>query len=372
MHKRLCVFLLSVLVVFTGDVLYGSNTDDAEIMQSNTDDAEIVRLISQHAAHLKLKPAELRLLSRGEIVARDVPASDSKEMAGFGAMLVEAEPKEFVEAFRTLSIFKQSKSIIAYGRFGDRPARDDLIRLSFKDKDLLELMRARVNASDVKLSEADIARIQAIAGPGSRFTSKLITALTDEYKAILLEKVRSYATLGGQSLGANADQDEPVDTNDAMIRMLRYQTTYAKYGEDFYSLLADHPRINDERADSFYYWSVQKFGQLKPVISLVHVTIFREGARVFIASKQIYSNHYTEAGLGIAELIPFTDQHGKIRTLTAYTIRLQVDMFGGTMGFLKKRMAQPRMLETMKESLQGLRANVETSYRESVQVPDRF
>jgi hypothetical protein len=351
MHKKLPVFLMSVLLVFTGIVTCRSNTYDAEMMQ----------LISPHAMHLRLKPAELQLLSKGEIVARDVPASHAKEMAGFGAILVEAEPKEFVEAFRTLSVFKQSKSIIAYGRFGDRPALTDLIRLSLKDKDLLELMRARVSASDVKLSEADIARIQTIAGPGSRFTSKLITALTDEYKSILLEKVRSYATLGGKALGANADQDEPVDTNDAMIRMLRYQASYAKYGDDFYSLLADHPRINDERAESFYYWSVQKFGQLKPVISLVHVTIFQEGTRVFIASKQIYSNHYTEAGLGIAELIPFTDQHGKVRTLTAYTIRLQVDMFGGTMGFLKKRMAQPRMLETLKESLQGLRTNMEAS-----------
>jgi hypothetical protein len=349
MHKKLPVFLMSVLLVFTGIVICRSNTIDAEIMQ----------LISPHADNLRLKPADLQLLARGEIVARDVPASHSKEMAGFGAMLADAEPKEFVEAFRTLSVFKQSKSIIAYRRFGEQPALGDLIRLSLKDKDLLELMRARVSASDVKLSRADIARIQAITGPGSRFTGKLVTALTDEYKSILLEKVRSYATLGGKSLGASADQDEPVDTNDAMIRMLRYQASYAKYGEDFYSLLADHPRINDERAESFYYWSVQKFGQLKPVISLVHVTIFQDGARVFIVSKQIYSNHYTEAGLGIAELIPFTDQHGKVRTLTAYTIRLQVDMFGGTMGFLKKRMAQPRMLETLKESLQGLRANVE-------------
>jgi hypothetical protein len=350
MHKKLPVFLMSVLLVFAGILICRSDTNDAEMMQ----------LISPHAMHLRLKPAELQLLSKGEVVALDVPASHSKEMAAFGAMLVEAEPKELVEAFRTLSVFKQSKSIIAYGRFGDSPALTDMIRLSLKDKDLLELMRARVSASDVKLSEADIARIQTIAGPGSRFTSKLITALTNEYKSILLEKVRSYATLGGKALGANADQDEPVDTNDAIIRMLRYQASYAKYGDDFYSLLANHPRINDERAESFYYWSVQKFERLKPVISLVHVSIFQEDTRVFIASKQIYSNHYTEAGLGIAELIPFTDQHGKVRTLTAYTIRLQVDMFGGTMGFLKKRMAQPRMLETLKESLQGLRANLKS------------
>lgn len=350
MHKKLSVVLPSVILVVTGI---------AAICQSNTNAAEILQLISSHADRLRLKPAELQSLSRGEIVARDVPASHAKEMAGFGAMLVEAEPKDFVEAFRTLSIFKQSKSVISYGRFSDHPEIDDLNRLSFKDKDLLELMHARINASDVKLSEDDITRLQAIAGPGTRFTGKLSASLTNEYKAILLEKVRSYATLGGGSLAANADQEAPVKTNDAMIRMLRYQTSFARYTDRFYSLLAEHPRITDEHAESFYYWASQKFGQLKPVVSLVHVMIFHDGPRVFIASKQIYTSHYTEAGLGIAELIPLTDQNGKVHTLVAYTIRLQVDMFGGPMGFLKKRMAHPRMLETLRESLQGLRANVE-------------
>ena len=347
MHKKLPVVLPSVILVLSGIGLCQSNTNEVEIMQ----------FISPQAEHLGLKPAELPALARGEIVARDLPASHSKEMAAFGAMLVDAEPKDFIEAFRTLSIFKQSKSVIACGRFGAHPELADLLRLSLKDKELLEIMRARVRASDVKMSEADMARVQLIAASGSRFTSKLTTALTNEYKAILLEKVRSYAS--GKSLGASADQENPVDTNEALLRMLRYQASYAKYSEKIYSRLADHPRIDDERDESFYYWAVQKFGQLKPVISLVHVTIFQEGARVFIASKQIYSNHYTEAGLGIAELIPFTDQQGKVHTLTAYTIRLQVDMFGGPMGFLKKRMAQPRMLETLRESLQGLRANVE-------------
>jgi hypothetical protein len=100
---------------------------------------------------------------------------------------------------------------------------------------------------------------------------------------------------------------------------------------------------------------LQKFGQLKPVLSLVHVVIYREDNRVFIASKQVYSNHYTEAALSVAELIPFSDEKGARRTLVAYTIRLHVDMLGGSMGFMKRRAAQPRLLETLKTALEGLR-----------------
>jgi hypothetical protein len=197
-------------------------------------------------------------------------------------------------------------------------------------------------------------------------TAKLMA----EYRAILLEKIRSYATIGGRSLGAYIDREEPVDAHEALNRMLQFQSSFAKYGERFNTLLADPPRQGDKEAESFYYWAVQKFGQLKPVVNLVHVMVFQEGGRHFIVSKQIYSSHYTEAGLAVAELAPFTDAQGKVRTLAAYTIRLQVDMFGGPMGFLKKRMAQPRLLETLNEGLNGLRANVETSSRVSVQVRD--
>src|SRR5262249_9186752 len=129
-----------------------------------------------------------------------------------------------------------------------------------------------------------------------------------------------------------------------------------------YTLLAEYPRRSAGEEESFVYWAVQKFGQLKPVTSLVHVTIHCEGARTFIASQQIYASHYTEAGLSVAELIPFTDAQGKPHTLVAYTIRLQVDLLGGATGFMKRRMAQPRMLETLKESLLGLRRHVEAAH----------
>jgi hypothetical protein len=98
----------------------------------------------------------------------------------------------------------------------------------------------------------------------------------------------------------------------------------------------------------------------------VHIVIHREGERVFVASKQIYSSHYTEAGLGVAELITVNEATGAPRTLAAYTIRLQVDLLGGSMGFMKKRMAQPHLLDTLKTSLQGLRTTVETLHSEKL------
>ena len=354
---------LPAVVLFIAMVLMAAGA-----VLSRTSDTSISQTLALHAARLNLTSTEIESMIAGEVIAHDIPTSHAKEMAGFGAMLTSADPKSFIEAFRTLSVFKQSKNVIACGLFGDNFSVKDLDGLTIKDRELLAILRARSKASDIKLSEEDIARIRAVAGPNPVFSNKLLVKLTEEYKQILVEKVRSYALYGGKALITYADQAESVSSNDAFTRMLQYQLSTAsrtKQSAGFLTALSEYPVVRDTSMESFFYWAVQKFGQLKPVVSLVHVVIFQVDGRVFIASKQIYSSHYTEAGLAIAELVPFKDQHDKTHTLMAYTIRLQVDILSGPMGFMKKRMAQPRMIKTLKESLQGLRANVETADREA-------
>ncbi len=315
--------------------------------------------LATDARRLKLKPAELRELTERQIITRSLSGGHSKEMAGFGAVIADATPDEFVKAFSALSVFKRSENTIACGRFSAQPVIEDLAGLEISDKDLYALMRARVKESNIKLSESDIARIRAVAGPSPYFSTRLKTRLAAEYKQILLDKARAYAENGETALDVYADQEEPVSAREAFAAMAKFQAA-ANHNPQLYSLLGQSTRDASQSSESFLYWALQKFGQLRPVLSLVHVIIHRENSRVFIASKQIYSSHYTEAGLSVAELIPFNDENGAKRTLAAYTIRLQVDLLGGSMGFMKRRAAQPRMLETITTGLEGFRQCAES------------
>ena len=315
-------------------------------------------------AHLKLKPVEWRSLNERQIITRSLAGGHAKELAGFGAVVVNATPEEFIKAFSSLIVFKRSETTLACGRFSAQPVIEDLAELQVSDKDLYALMRARVKESNIKLAEADIARIRAAAGPSPYFSPKLKGNLAAEYKQILLDKARRYAENGETALDNYADQEEAVSARDAFVAMVKFQATTTGHNQRFYSLLSQSPRHAEQNTESFLYWAQQKFGQLKPVISLVHVVIYREDDRVFIASKQIYSSHYTEAGLSVAELIPIGDEKGAKRTLTAYTIRLQVDLLGGPMGFMKRRAAQPRMLEALKTVLESLRQCAESLFVE--------
>jgi hypothetical protein len=323
----------------------------------------LIESIEPRVSHLKLKSENLRALTERQVIVRGVSTKNAKEMGGLGVLIADATPEAFIESYRTLATFNQNPCVIESGKISSNPSLSDFEGLTIDDKDLYSLAKSDVRSSDVKLAEPEIAKLHEIVGASKRLTPQMKTKLAVGYKKILVERARAYLADGAQGLGTYVDKDESIVAHDAFVSLAREQAETAGHCDDLYGYLEGYPKAEASGFDSFIYWAKQKFGDLKPVINIVQVLIHRHGNRVFIASKQIYSSHYTEAGLSVAELISLKDGDGLSRTIIVYTIRLQVDMLGGTMGFMKKRMAQPRMLGTLKESLNGLRVTMEALSR---------
>ena len=328
---------------------------------------ELVDAVEPYVTHLKLKPEHLRALADRQVVARELPSDNDTEMAAVGVVMADATPDAFVESYKTLATFQQNPYIVASGKFGDKPSLSDLDGLMLEGRDLYALTKSESKDSEIKLSQSEIARFRAIRATASRLTPQLKARLTTEFKKMLVERVRSYRASGAAALGVYSDKEEPVSAHEAFVALAREQAGSAQHCAHLYPYLESYPQNPPPETESFIYWAKQKFGDLKPVINLVHVLIHRDGNRVYIVSKQLYSTHYTEAGLSVAELIPFADRQGQTRTIVIYAVRLQVDMLGGSFGFMKKRMAQPRMLGTLKQSLNGMRLTLETLTRASLQ-----
>jgi hypothetical protein len=324
-----------------------------------TSGPELADAVEPYVTHLRLKPEHLLALADKLVVAWALPSDNDKEMAAIGAVLADATPDAFVESYKTLATLRQNPYIVASGRFGDKPALSDLDGLTLEDRDLYALTKSELKDSDIKLSQSEIARFRAIGATASRLTSQLKARLTTEFKKMLVERVRNYQAVGAAALGVYSDKEEPIDAHGAFVALARELAGSGQHCSHLYPYLESYPQNPPPESESFIYWAKQKFGDLKPVINVVHVLIHRDGNRVYIASKQLYSTHYTEAGLSVAELIPFADGQGQARTIVIYTIRLLVDMLGGSFGFMKKRLAQPRMLGMLKQSLDGMRVTME-------------
>jgi hypothetical protein len=326
---------------------------------------EVVDAVEPYVAHLRLRPEHLRALADKQVVARGLSSENDKEMAAVGVVIADASPDAFVESYKTLATFQQSPYIVASGRFGDKPVLSDIAGLTLDDSDLYALTKSEVKASEIKLSQREIAGFQTIRATASRLTPQLKARLTTEFKKMLVERVRNYQASGAAALGVYSDKEEPVNAHEAFAALAREQAGSARHCAHLYTHLESYPQNPPPDSESFVYWAKQKFGDLRPIINVVHVSIHREGNRVYIASKQLYSSHYTEAGLSVAELIPFMEGQGQTRTIVIYAVRLQVDMLGGAFGFMKKRMAQPRMVGTLKQSLSGMRVTMEALARAS-------
>jgi hypothetical protein len=328
---------------------------------------ELVVAVEPYVAHLKFKPEQLRALADKQVIAQGLSSDNDKEMAAVGVVLADATPDAFVESYKTLATFQQNPYVVASGRFRDKPMLSDLDGLTLEDRELYALAKSELKDSEIKLSQPEIARFQTIRATASRLTPQLKARLTTEFKRMLVERVRNYQASGAAGLGVYSDKEEPTNAHEAFAALAREQAVSAHHCAHLYPYLESYPQNPPPDSESFIYWAKQKFGDLKPVINVVQVLIHREGNLVYIASKQLYSTHYTEAGLTVAELIPFADGQRQTRTIVIYTVRLHVDMLGGSFGFMKKRMAQPQMVGTLKQSLSGMRVTMEALARASFQ-----
>ncbi len=353
MKSRLSIFLAIILGCASMSVAHPDVPGESQPLEAT------------QISHLKLGSGDLQSLKQSGVVVHSLSTSESTEMAGFGAVLADAPIEIFLDSFRTLEIFQQNPHILEVGRFGAAPALADLEPLTIETDDLRGLLKCKVGDSDVKLSESEIAKLRASLGSVKGLTPATKKRVAEAYKTLLLERVKSYQSKGKQALGIFVDKDDPVDAGASFATIAGEQIKTSGHCPHLYNFLENYPDATLPDSESFIYWAKQKFGSLKPVINIVQVTIHKDGERVYIASKQIYSSHYTNAGLSVAELMPFSDNQSRPRTLVAYTLRMQVDMLGGMLGFMKKRMAQPRMLDTLKESLSGLRQKLEAKNHRS-------
>ncbi|AEP13293.1 hypothetical protein [Chloracidobacterium thermophilum] len=307
-------------------------------------------------AGLNLRPEEQRLLDTGGIVVRPLPAGHAKTIAAQGLAIVKSPPETFLDACRSLKAIRHGGSVTTCGRFSPVPTLADVAHLPVSPDTLTELSTAHVGDSKIKLSAAEIETLTQLRQTCP--AAQLRPSLADAYRQMLWKRTLAYATHGQRGLPAYADKKVPTDVQAALASLWAECFRPTHPASQIHAALERFPHLDTTRSESFLYWAVQKYGDLKPVTTLVHVLIGQEAGRDYVASTLIYANHYTEAAFVLAELIPVTDPAGRTQTIVVYSVGVQTDLLGGQLGFLKKKFAQSKLLSTLKGGLTTLRTTV--------------
>jgi hypothetical protein len=122
-------------------------------------------------------------------------------------------------------------------------------------------------------------------------------------RQFLLEEARAYLAGGSAALADYADRPGGPSRAAAFRLLLRPSSFQAEYQQNLFDWLDRFPHAQAAGADSFLYWSRERFG-LKPVISISHSLLHRTPDAVVFGSKQVYVSHYFDASLGLSLFVP--------------------------------------------------------------------
>ena len=181
----------------------------------------------------------------------------------------------------------------------------------------------RPGKCSLKLSAAMIDRLRsqaAIVGRGPKLES--------EFRAALLDYVSSYVAKGTPAMITYNDAEPPVESSREFLDLLAEFGWLEQYAPGLLEILRGPFQTTRPDIEQFLYWSKESFG-LKPVVSVTHVLILKMTIAgmpwAFIASKQIYADHYFESSLGLTVLSEDSTDPANTATSVAYFNRTMTD-----------------------------------------------
>jgi hypothetical protein len=312
---------------------------------------------------LDVTASDLSRLEQGEIIVKLPKTAETREVAAFAIMRLDVPSEFFVEHVKDIVSFKKSDNALQIGKFSNPPQLKDLDGLTLDPADIEAIRRCRVKNCDVKMSARYIERFRTeVNWSGPEYRQRT----TELMREMLLERVQAYLKGGDATLGEYNDKSYALSLPDEFRSLLAPTQYMYQYLPEFQKYLQNFPDSRPNGAESFIYWSKDKFG-LKPVVSVTHVTIYKKpgDTGVAIASKGIYADHYYEASLGLTAYINSQSSQPS-HTYLIYVNRSRTDALRGLFGGFKRSLINGSLRDGARKSMEAIKLRLEADYKKSV------
>jgi hypothetical protein len=325
-------------------------------LPAQTASAEPDSLIQKYIHFSKSDHAALQ---RGDPAARLIDASDPSEIALFGIVRVKISGRELVDRFRDIAKFKQSKEVLEVGKFHLPPSPEDLESLTLEAEDIQAMKDCRAGDCKLKLGGKMMQLMHTEVDWQAADQQMQATRL---YRKTLLEYAASYLERGNDALIQYDDKQVPTRLADETRSILSASPYLHQYAPALLKYLQDFPRAQPPEAENLLYWSKEKFG-FKAVISITHVTIYRPAGSPwsFIASKQIYADHYFQGSLGLTMFLDSPQTGSASSGFLMYLNRSRVDVGGGIFRGLLRFFVKRRVLDGLDKYLRLVKGRLEST-----------
>ncbi len=249
---------------------------------------------------VKPTPEERASLVAGEPVTKLLDADESKEVAVFGAVWVDAPMRRYVALIKDIEKFERGGGFKLTRRIGATPRAEDFADMRMSDEDVADLRTCKVGNCNVKLDEKGLARFQTEIDWNAPNHKAAVESLM---RQLALEYVTGYVQGGDERLAVYRDKARPTFVAREFREMIDAAPELTGYVPLMRRYLLEYPRTTVDASGSFLYWQETQFG-LKPTVRISHLVIREGQSETVVASKMLYANHYFWTGLELRVLLP--------------------------------------------------------------------
>jgi hypothetical protein len=245
-----------------------------------------------------LTPAESAGLTRGETVVRILRTGDGRDVAVFGAVQVNVPRSFFLDRQRDLPRGLRTPTRTQVQLFSQPAAVTDVGAFVVSDDDVKELRNCKPNECNFKLPATDMERLHTtidLTAPDAK--ARVATYARQR----MVEYVNDYRARGNSAMLVYDDRGS-VRSSDAFAAMLRDSSYTFSAVPSLGDHLLKYPGHTLPEATDVVFWSRDEMPNLRPVTRITHHFIYSPvdvPDVTLVASKQIYGNHYFEAGLEV-------------------------------------------------------------------------
>jgi hypothetical protein len=304
------------------------------------------RLDSYFKNTVALTVEQQKQLASGRPVTKLLGGDESKEVAVFGAVWINAPIRRYADSVRDIENFERGGGFKITKRISSPPRLDDFAELRLPDDDVADLRTCRIGDCALKLGEDALSRFRSQInwkGPDAGASANRLM------QQIALEYVTRYLKGGNDSLAVYRDSSRPTFVAQEFRSMVDSMPELTMYMPEVRKYLLEYPKSDLPGATGLLYWQETEFG-LKPTIRISHLTV-REGPDdAVVTSKMLYASHYFWTGLEVRALVSDSSRGTGFWFVTVN--RSRSDGLSGFTGiFVRGRVGS----EVQKGTLEGLR-----------------
>ena len=299
---------------------------------------------------LQLEDDQLAAIDRGDVVTRLLATTDGAEIAAFGVVRAAGTLDLLLRLSKDVKRSRQVSHIPEIGLFSSPPRLGDLDLLQVPPEDVKALRKCSPGSCDVKLGPKALDELARIDWASRGADSEVVAVI----KRMMLEFLVAYQEGGTDSLDAIADKSTVKSRTQEYQELLAHSPYLVEYVKEFHHYLAVYPEGTLPQTEDLFYWTKEEFG-LKPVISLYHLTVHREGDHILVANKLLAASHYFNASLEILAGVPTADGKG----LYLFSLqRTRIDPPTGKLAGIQIEKVRSGLEAGVRERLEPMRARL--------------